>query len=250
MSIDVNIKSIGYGKKTVLSDINISLPDGTLTAVIGRNGSGKSTLASALLSLISYDGEVRLDGGVAADMTARERARHASGIVQRPKVPHITVEELVAFGRSPYSRQSRDGAVLDSEIIEKALRRTSLFELRHAYLDRISGGEVKRAYFAMMLSQSVKNMILDEATASMDADYENEFLRLCRELAKTDGKTVVMVMHNLEYAVRYADYILLLDGGGVKFFGSTDELLRTNLIEQVFCLERTTVGERVFFSGE
>ena len=247
VSIDVNIKSIGYGKRTVLSDISVSFPDGSFTAVIGRNGSGKSTLARALLSLIPYDGQIRLDGIPAADMTAAERARLISGILQSPRAPHITVLELASYGRSPYGPRAR--CAEEDAIVEKSLRRASIFELRGAYLDEISGGELKRAYFAMMLSQSVNNMILDEATASMDADYENEFLRLCRELSR-EGRTVVALMHNLEYAVRYADNILLLDGGGVKFFGSTEALLKTSLIEEVFSLQRATVGDRVFFLGK
>ena len=247
MSISLDLKSVRYGKKTALSNIKMQLPDGTFTAVIGRNGSGKSTLAGALLSLLPYDGELSFDGVCVSDMTHVQRALAVSGILQRPRAPHITVRELAEYGRSPHIRFGGRITPFDTREIERALERASALEIHDKYLDSISGGELKRAYFAMLLSQDAKNVVLDEATASMDADYESEFIKLSAELAHSGGRTVVAVMHNLDLAVRYADYVLLLESGQASFFGRTDELLKTELIERAFNVKRVETDGRIFF---
>ena len=249
MSIDIDIKSVGYGAHRVLSDIRANMPDAAFTAIVGRNGSGKSTLVGALLSLVSYDGDIRYGDRQLSKMSACERARTVSGILQRQSAPHITVEELAALGRSPYKRGGFDSSH-DGEIVDEAIARTSLGSLRSSYLDEISGGELKRAYFAMLLAQNTQNVILDEATASMDADFENEFLKLASSLAHEGGRCVAAVMHNLDHAVKYADYILLLDGGRAKFFGTRDELLKTDVVEKTFNVKRCEFGGRVFFCSE
>ncbi len=250
MSIKIDIKSAGWGRARVLGGIRAHLPDGSLIAVIGRNGSGKSTLVGALLALADYEGDISYGGVSLSGMTSRERARTVSGILQRPTSPHITVEELVALGRSPYKKDGGSDSVREQRMVDEAITRASLDSLRTSYLDKISGGELKRAYFAMLLAQNTQNVLLDEATSSMDADYENEFLKLAHSLAHEAGRCVVSVMHNLEYAVKYADYILLLEGGEAKFFGKRDELLQTDIIESSFNLKRCEADGRVFFYSE
>lgn len=249
MSISVSLKSVSYGKRIALKDVKFELPGGSFTAVLGRNGSGKSTLVGALLSLLRYDGVIAFDGRPASLMSYKERGKNVSGVLQTPRAPHITVYELVLFGRSTRVGGFKRYAEEDKLEVERALEAASLLSLREAYLDEISGGELKRAYFAMALAGGAKNLVLDEATASMDSDYESAFLSLERALAD-DGKTIVAVMHNLEAAVRYADRILLLDGGGQLFFGTTEQILKTELIEKTFNVYRETVNGRVFFASK
>lgn len=246
MSISADIAKISYGKKTVLKDVKFELPRGSLTAVIGRNGSGKSTLLSALLSLLPCEGKIAFDNRLLSDMSHRERALTVTGILQSLCAPHITVYELAALGRAPHIRALYGMTDTDKAAIKNALLGASVDFLQNAYLDEISGGELKRAYFAMALSSGAENILFDEATASMDSDYENSFLSLARTLAD-GGKTVMSVMHNLEAAVRYADRIILLDDGRVSFFGKTEELLKTRLIEETFNVERATANGMVFF---
>lgn len=247
MSIAINISSVKYGKRTVLSNVEAELSDGSVTAVIGRNGSGKSTLVSAILSLVKYDGKITVDGADMQPLDERERALRISGITQMLRAPHITVGELVNFGRNPHS-SLRGLSDKDALAIDSAICRASLTMLRNAYLDEISGGELKRAYFAMLLAQDTKNIVLDEATAFMDVDYENTLLTHLRKLSKEEGKTVIAVVHNLDLAVRYADNILLLEDGRIKFFGSTEQTLSERIIEESFNLRRVEVGGTSLFT--
>ena len=249
MSIDINISSICYGKKRAIAGVRASLPDGSFTALIGRNGSGKSTLVGALLSLVNYEGEISYDARSSRTMNARERACAVSGILQRLKTPHITVEELVCFGRNPYCSLRRP-TPNDLTVVEHAIASADVVGLRGAYLDEISGGELKRAYFAMLLAQDTKNIILDEATAFMDSDYENAFLRLVKSLASEHGKTVIAVVHSLELAVKYADNILVLDKGRQTFFGDVSSALDNSVIENSFGLVRIDTHGRSFFCAK
>ena len=248
MSISVELNNVCYGKRVALREVNFELPSGSFTAVLGRNGSGKSTLAGALLSLLKYDGVVAFGGRNASLLSHRERAKTVSGVLQMPRAPHITVYELVCLGRCSRLDSFERFGDKDRVEVEKALSAASLAGLKEAYLDEISGGELKRAYFAMALAQGAEYLVLDEVTSSMDSDYESAFLTLARELAD-GGKTVVAVMHNLEAAVRYADRILLLDGGRQLFFGTTSQMLETELIEKTFNVSRETVNGRVFFAS-
>lgn len=248
MSLLVRIKSAGYRKRQVLADLDFCVPDGSVTAVIGRNGSGKSTLVACIASLMPFDGKITVDGRELSRMDARERATHVSVLLQELGRPHITVEELVAFGRYPYRSRGRSEHALRSERVQAAITEAELLPLKEAYVDRLSGGEVRRAYFGAVLAQDTPTILLDEATAFMDADHEQRLLRSSRALSEK-GKRVICVMHDLACAVRYADHILLLDGGRQRFFGETAALLATDLIEQSFSVRRYEADGTVFFAA-
>ncbi len=248
MSLTVAMTSAGYRAHPVLSDIRFDLSDGTLTAVIGRNGSGKSTLVRAIASLIPYVGSVRADGVELSSLSHRERAQILSALLQEPAHPRMSVEELVFCGRNPHRSLLGTVSDLDRACVERAIRMADLTSLRARNADTLSGGELRRAYFGALLAQNAQNVLLDEATAFMDADYGHRFLSLARSLAHDDGRAVLSVMHDLSSALFYADRILLLDAGTQLFFGSPAELLETDLIERTFRVRRFCSDGRVFFA--
>ncbi len=248
MSIEVLIENACYGKRTVLKNIRFSIADGAHTIALGRNGSGKSTLISCICSFLDYRGKIIVDGYHVRELSPNERARHLSAVLQNPTRPHITVEELVALGRSPYHSILSQRDEEDIKQIQCALRDSSLDALRYSYIDSISGGELRRAYFAMMMAQGTRNILLDEATAFMDADYEHRFWEMVSGFCKRERRAVFSVTHHLDNALTYADNIILLNEGEQLFFGSREELLHTDLIEMTFGVKRYVVGEKIFFS--
>lgn len=252
MDIKISLNSVSYGRNTVLRNIDVEIPSGTFTAVIGRNGCGKSTLLSAMAGIIPYSGEILLDSHELSDMTPRERAKRVAIMLQQTKTPHITVEELVAFGRGPYIGIDSKMTDEDTDRIENAIRDAELETIRGCFVDRISGGEVRRSYLGMALAQDTAVLLLDEATAFLDADREMRFLDMIDKKRRESKKTVISVMHDLSAAVKYADNVLLIDNGTSTFFGSTEELLATDLVERTFSVKRFTVDHgderRIFFS--
>ncbi|MBE6696513.1 MAG: ABC transporter ATP-binding protein [Ruminococcaceae bacterium] len=248
MSLSVNIKSAGYKNKPVLSDLNFNLEKGSFTAVIGRNGSGKSTLISALGGLLKFNGDMISDGVSLKELDRKERAKKLSAMLQGLKTPHVTVKELVSFGRNPYVSLNKPLSERDLVTINKAIEITSLTSLADSYMDSISGGEARRAYLAMILAQDTDIILLDESTAFMDASFENDFMKILLGLCRSFNKTILFVTHNIELAVEYADNILLMESGKQCFFGKTTELLNTDMIEKHFGLKRYVSENRTFFS--
>ncbi|MBQ8188038.1 MAG: ABC transporter ATP-binding protein [Clostridia bacterium] len=253
--LTIRIHTISHRRRVILHDVAFTASPGTFTTVIGRNGCGKSTLLSAIGGILPYAGSVTLDGNELSAMTPRERARKISLMLQMLRSPHVTVEELVAFGRHPWRNTGESMTEADREATQNAIRDAELTDLRHCYVDRISGGEQRRAHLGMQLAQDTPVMLLDESTAFMDADHEGHFLTLLRELCVRRNKTVVTVMHSMENALRFSDQAVLLDGGTVRFAGSPAQLLETSLIEDVFGLRRycgtdETGSPRVFFASE
>ena len=246
MSLKVDIRRLKLGKRELLHDVSFSPSEASLTAVIGKNGSGKTTLLRAVAGLISYEGSVLLDGIEVSGTDRITLSRRLSILPQELLRPHISVERLVSYGRNPYRKVFDGFTEADIDAINGAVQLAELGGLRNSYLDRISGGELRRAYFAMMLAQDTGTLLLDEATAFMDADFERRFVKMQKELSKS--KTVITVMHNLNLAVAYADKILLLDSGRSVFYGTPSELLEGDLIERTFSVERYTAGDAVFFA--
>ena len=248
MSLSVNIKSAGYKNKPVLSDLNFTLEKGSFTAVIGRNGSGKSTLISALGGLLDINGDIIFEGVSLKGMERKEHAKKLSAMLQSLKTPHVTVKELVSFGRNPYVSLNKTLSENDLMTINNAIEITSLSSLVDSYIDSISGGEVRRAYLAMILAQDTDIILLDESTAFMDASFENDFMKILLDLCISLNKTILFVTHNIDLAVEYADNILLMESGKQSFFGKTTELLNTDMIEKHFGLKRYVSENRAFFS--
>lgn len=247
MSLQITIANAAYRRRRVLHDIRLDANDGELIALIGRNGCGKSTLISCLASLLPFKGSVVADGRILNELSPRERAAHVGALLQQSGVPHLTVRELVGMGRTPHRGILSLPRAFDEEAVTRALIDADLLPLADHYADRISGGELRRAYFAMLLAQDARNVLLDEAGAFLDAAHDRRLWEMTRLLCAR-GKSVLCVTHDLSSAIRYADKILLLQDGEQLFFGETDALLETTLIEDTLGVHRYPADGRVFFA--
>lgn len=232
---DVNIK---YGRKKILENINLSFEKGTVTAVIGKNGSGKTTLLSAVAGLVKYDGQMTVQGKELTALPHKERARLLSLLPQTLPAPPITVEALAEMGRQPYLDLGQRLTAKDKETVSRAISDIGIEKLRNKQLDEISGGERQKAYLAMVLAQNTQVLLLDEPTTYLDAEYERELFSIIKRLKDERGKTVITVMHDLSSALEIADKVLLLNRGGVAFFGTSGECEKSGIIEESFGVQK------------
>lgn len=219
----------------VVHDLDLALPTGAVTAVIGANGCGKSTLLRALARLLPpRTGSVLLDGHDLHRLPTREVARRLGLLPQGPVTPDgITVADLVRRGRTPHTSVFRQWSAADEEAVESALALTRLTDLAEAQVDSLSGGQRQRAWLALTVAQDTPLLLLDEPTTYLDMAHQLDVLELVREL-HSGGRTVVMVLHDVNQAARYADHLVAVMAGKVVAEGNPVELLTPALIRQVF----------------
>lgn len=237
-------------RKEILDGVSLTLVPHKLTALLGKNGCGKSTLVSCINQTMPYTGEIRFSNRDLALMPPKERACLLSFLPQTLPCPHITVLELVTMGRSPYVDIGRRLTPQDKEAVWSAVCAIGIEGFSDRYLDELSGGERQKAYLAMTLAQDPRVMIMDEPTTYMDMEYEHTFLGLLNRLKQQRKKTLLVVMHNLNQAVRYADRLAVLEGGKIVFDGETADCIAQGVIERVFGVRRYAVEGKVFFSAE
>ncbi len=231
--------SVKRSGKQVLSDINFTLDNHKITAVLGRNGCGKSTLISCVTCSVRYVGEILYNDQNTALMPPKERARLIAILPQLLPKTALTVKELVSMGRTPYLDIGRRLSPADIEQIERAITACGLEELSDRPADKLSGGERQKAYIAMILAQNTRVVILDEPTAYMDAANAREFMSLITELKQKHKKTILLVTHDLTSAVDIADNILVIDNKTSAFFGTAGECVRSGVIERVFGVKKS-----------
>ena len=245
--------SVEYGKRKVLEKVSFDLVPHKITALIGKNGCGKSTLVSCVNGQVKYTGSILYSDRSVALMGRRERARLTAILPQLLGSPSLSVEELVAMGRTPYLDLGRRMTQTDRKYVEEAIACAGLEEMRKRPLLQLSGGERQKAYLAMVLAQNTRIIILDEPTTYMDMAYQAEFLRLLDTLKNRHKKTLMVVMHDLTQAVASADNIVLLHEGGVRFFGTARECVESGLIEQIFhvkkCIYEEDGQQRILYHG-
>lgn len=244
----------GYGTHIVLDSVSFSVPDESITVILGRNSSGKSTLISCINQMMKYRGQILLDG---VDIAALSPARRAQQIALLPQLlpsPAITVRELVSLGRSPYRTISHESSAEDVRLVDESMKLTDVFHLQSQRVDQISGGERQLVYLAMILAQNTNLLILDEPTSFMDISHEGRFLELLSGLSRNQKKSILLVVHNLSMAVRYADRIIILDHGKTVFQGSRADCLAGEEIERCFSVKRHSIcegdTEYLFFSPQ
>ncbi len=251
--LEIKNLSVLFGDKQVLKNVSFSLRLHRLTALVGRNGSAKSTLLNCVNQQIPYTGTITEGEKNLALIPPRERAKSIAILPQTLPSPHITAREMVSFGRNPYLDFTGRLTETDKQAVEAALRDADALELAERYVDTLSGGEKQRVALAMILAQNTPVALLDEPTAHMDLGYEAAFQDLLRKLKKERKKTFLVILHDLTQAVRYADDLIVLDGGEVVFAGSKEECLRREILENTFSLRRYSVpeeeGERIFFTA-
>lgn len=234
----------GYKKKEVLHGVAFSAPKGTVTALVGKNGSGKSTLAACVLGLLPVaSGAILLNGKPLAEYTRQELARTVSFLPQVLPNPSVTAEELIAFGRAPYTGLSGRLSPADKEAVARAAALCGVEELLPRQVPTLSGGERQRVCLAMVLAQETPVMLFDEPSSSLDVGARSEFLQLLRRLAKELHRTVVVITHDLADAVTLADNLVVLENGRVAYAGSPEDEADTKTLERVFGVARHTFEE-------
>lgn len=252
--LEIKNLSVGFGQRLVLDNVSFGLRPHRLTALVGCNGSGKSTLLNCINQQLPYTGTITQDGKDLSRIPPRERAKSIAILPQTLPSPHITAWELAAFGRNPYLDFTGRLRAVDKEAVASALRDADALELAERYVDTLSGGEKQRVLLAMILAQNTPIALLDEPTAHMDLGYEAAFLDLLQRLKQEREKTFLVILHDLTQAVRYADDLIVLDGGTVVFAGSKEECLEREILEKTFGLRRYCLlaGEekRYFFSAK
>jgi iron complex transport system ATP-binding protein len=239
--------TLGYGERTVVDGLDLAIPPGRLTAIVGANGCGKSTLLRALARLLRpRAGAVLLDGRAIAELPAKRLARRLAILPQTPVAPEgLTVEELVARGRYPHQSLLRQWSAADEAAVERALDATGTAELRTRALDELSGGQRQRAWIAMTLAQETEILLLDEPTTFLDLAHQIEVLDLLGELVAGHGRTVVMVLHDLNQACRYADQLVAMRAGRIHASGPPAEVVDAALIAEVFGVRAHVIDDPV-----
>ena len=239
--------TLGYGERTVIEGLDLTVPAGAITAIVGANASGKSTLLRSMSRLLApRAGQVLLDGRAVHRMPAKELARTLGLLPQSPLAPEgITVADLVGRGRHPhqgiFSRWNRE----DDLAVAAALEATQTTELAERAVDELSGGQRQRVWIAMALAQQTDLLLLDEPTTFLDVSHQIEVLDLLTDLNRRRGTTIVMVLHDLNLAARYADHLVALESGRIHAAGDPSGVLTEDCVRAVFGLESRVVVDPV-----
>ena len=232
--IELKHITAGYQGGVVLRDVSLTIPAGRITTLIGPNGCGKTTLLRvAARQLTPSAGQVLAAGRPVEDYDRREFARFASLMPQVRDVPAITVERLVAHGRFPYLGLSRRMRPEDRQQVARAMQAAGVEQWRGRDLRELSGGERQRAYIAMALAQDTRIILLDEPTTYLDLGVQFEILSLLQRLNE-QGKTIVMVLHDLAQALRVSHHIALMEAGQLVAFETPEQMFRSGRIDRVF----------------
>ncbi|MEU5193946.1 ABC transporter ATP-binding protein [Streptomyces scabiei] len=235
---------LAYDDRIVVDGLDLVVPTGRVTAIVGANACGKSTLLRALARLLTPKaGAVHLDGRAVHTIPARTLARKLGILPQTPVAPEgLTVVDLVGRGRTPHQTWWRQWSRSDEEAVHEALRATGMTDLAHRPVDELSGGQRQRAWIAMAVAQGTPVMLLDEPTTYLDLAHQIDVLDLVTDLNRHRGRTVVMVLHDLNQACRYADHIIAMKGGRIVGEGAPADVITAETVEDVFGL-RCVVGE-------
>lgn len=239
--------SAAYGSRPVLSEIDLTIPDGKISAIVGPNGCGKSTLLRALARVLTpRSGTVLLDGKPIHRLPTRTVAQQVGLLPQSNVVPeHLTVAQLVARGRYPHRGPFGRLTEQDQRAVEEALQATGTGELRDRLIDELSGGQRQRAWIAMILAQQTPILLLDEPTTFLDLAHRLEVLRLLRSINSSRGVTVAMVLHDLDEASRYADHLIAMRDGQIVAEGPPGKVVTAELVQNVFGVSCITVPNPV-----
>jgi iron complex transport system ATP-binding protein len=237
--------AVGYDKQNIISGLNLAIPAGRITALVGSNGSGKSTLLRALARLLKPQvGTILLDGKAIYQQPTRAVARQLGILPQNPLAPEgLTVRELVAQGRYPHQSLLRQWSQEDERVVTQALETAALTELADRPVETLSGGQKQRAWIAMALAQDTATLLLDEPTSFLDIAHQVEVLDLLDELNQAENRTIVMVLHDLNQACRYADYLVALKDGQIVAEGDPSLIVTVEMVQAVFNLECQIISD-------
>ncbi len=248
MNFSAENLTLGYGDYIVLKDINVTIPKNKITILVGSNGCGKSTLLKTMSRLLKpFAGKVVLGDEDIFSKPNKEVAKNLSILTQSPTAPSdLTVFNLVKQGRYPYQSWFNQWSKEDEKIVEYALEKTGISDIKDKKLSDLSGGQKQRAWIAMTLAQQTDIILLDEPTNHLDIKYKIEILDLLKELNEKENRTIVIVLHDINLACRYADYIIAIKDGKVYGEGKPEEIISEALIKDVFQINSKIVPCPVF----
>ena len=238
---------VGYGDRTVVHDLDLDLLDGAITTVIGPNGCGKSTLLRALGRLLRpADGHVLLDGRRIDKVPTKQVATELALLPQSPVAPEgLVVRDLVARGRHPRQSWLRQWSADDEQVVSETLVWTAMTDLADEPIDQLSGGQRQRAWIAMALAQQTDLLLLDEPTTYLDLSHQLDVLDLVQTLNREHGRTIAMVLHDLNLAARYSDQIVAMRDGVIVAQGSPADVVTPDLLRRVFGLDSRVIEDPV-----
>lgn len=237
--------SVSFAASPVLDRLSVALPDGKVTAIVGPNACGKSTLLRSLARLQPAGrGQVILDGKDIAKENSKSVAKRLAILSQSPVAPEgLSIRDLVLRGRTPHQSAWRQFSREDAVAVDHALEVTGLRPLADRTLDTLSGGQRQRAWIAMALAQDTQILLLDEPTTYLDLPHQIELLQLVRDLNRSTGRTVAMVLHDINLVARYCDHVIALKGGVVQRQGPVAEVITESLMAEVFDLACTIIAD-------
>lgn len=234
--VEIQNLTAGYPGNPVLQDVSLTFPSGKVTVLLGPNGCGKSTLLKALAGILSARGSVTVGGTELFSLPGKERAKKIAYLPQSRQIPQIPVQRLVLHGRFPYLSYPRRYRQEDEQIARNALQQLGIENLSHRDVTSLSGGQRQKAYIAMALAQSTPVILLDEPNTFLDIGHQLQLMELSRYLAG-EGKTVVLVLHDLTMALEYADRLAVMEEGTVCFQGTPEEVFQRGILSTVFGVE-------------
>ncbi|QQR37096.1 ABC transporter ATP-binding protein [Devosia oryziradicis] len=247
-AIAIDDLTLGYGSATILDRLSLAIPRGKITVLAGPNGCGKSTLLRAIRRLHRPSaGRILLETTDIAKLGERLLARQVGLLAQSPSAPEdITVEELVRLGRYPHQSMLQPWSHDDTRALETAMNGTGVAHLRHRHLGSLSGGQLQRVWIAMVLAQETEIVCLDEPVNHLDMSHQLDCLDLVRQLNSEFGRTIVLVLHDLNLAARYADQLVFLRDGVVAASGKPEELMVEDLIARVFDVDAMVITDPAY----
>lgn len=237
--------SLAYGNRQIVKQLSVEVPDGRITALVGANGSGKSTILKSMARILNpVQGGVYLDGKLIHRQPTKEVAKQLAILPQNPTSPEgLTVRELVSFGRYPHQRGFGNMNAEDNRMIEWALTATGMTEFRDRSVDQLSGGQRQRAWIAMALAQGTDVLLLDEPTTFLDMAHQIEVMSLLEKLNREQRRTIIMVVHDLNHAARFAQHLIALKQGVVLYEGNPQEVMTSQMLRDVFGIDADVIPD-------
>ncbi|WP_139491989.1 iron ABC transporter ATP-binding protein [Brevibacillus dissolubilis] len=232
--IEVRGISKQYGNKNVVENVSLQIPTGKITSFIGPNGAGKSTVLSMMSRLIKMDqGEVFIEGRELSKWNSNDLAKKISILKQSNHINvRLSIKDLVSFGRFPYSQGNLTKE--DWKYVEEAIAYMELTDIQDKYLDQLSGGQRQRAYLAMVLAQNTEYILLDEPLNNLDMKHSVQIMKVLQKLVREWNKTIIIVIHDINFASCYSDYIVALKDGKVIKEGTTDEIIDPTVLKEIY----------------